>query len=198
MEYSGDGAFTDQPTLFAFDRASRFEGASVVQTNSRVSINTGAFVLTYDSDGRPFNPDNLKVRIYRGKQTSTWTPGLPDPLNLGGTLRTLDGCTGPRDLGMGLISRSGWAVVDDSGTPVLTNDWVQSRPNKLETDWYLFVYGSDYQAALKSLAAISGPAPLPRKNLLGIWYSRYWPYTSRTIGKSCGSIPIMVSRSTTS
>ena len=93
--------------------------------------------------------------------------------------RTLDQITGPVDLGQGLISRSGWSVVDDSKKPVLTSDWVQTRPNQSELDWYLFGYGLDYKGALRSLASVSGPVPLPRKNLLGIWYSRYWPYTSK-------------------
>ena len=177
MEYSAGGDFTDAPTLFAADRSARFDGGVVVRTESGVSISTGAFQLKYLADGKPFDAENLSV-IVSGQKASRWTPGTVDPLNLGGTLRTLDGCSGPRDLGYGLISRSGWAVVDDSGSPVLTGDWVKSRANKTETDWYLFAYGLDYKAALKSLAAISGPVPLPRKNLLGIWYSRYWPYTA--------------------
>lgn len=177
MEYSDGGDFTDAPTLFAADRKARFEGATVERTGSDVSISTGALRLDYRSDGRPFDGGNLEVTV-KGVEGSRWMPGTVDPLNLGGTLRTLDGCTGPRDLGYGLISRSGWALVDDSGSPVLTADWVKSRANRSELDWYLFVYGLDYKTALKSLAAISGPVPLPRKNLLGIWYSRYWPYTA--------------------
>lgn len=40
-----------------------------------------------------------------------------DPLNLKGTCRTLDGSNGDNkrsELENGLISRSGWAVIDDS------------------------------------------------------------------------------------
>ncbi|MGD0140231.1 MAG: TIM-barrel domain-containing protein [Tepidisphaeraceae bacterium] len=178
IQYSNGGEFTDAPTLFADNRDARFDGAAILQKPSHLWIDTGAVVLSYASDGKPFSSSNLRAVIHRGNETTTWTPGMADPLNLGGTLRTLDTCTGPRDLGQGVISRSGWAVVDDSGAPVLTNDWVRSRPNQAERDWYLFAYGLDYKSALKSLAAISGPVPLPRKNLLGIWYSRYWPYDS--------------------
>ena len=179
IEYANGGEFTDAPTLFAADRSVRFDGAAILQKPSGLWIDTGMVVLSYTSDGKPFSSGNLRAMIRRGNETTTWTPGMADPLNLGGTLRTLDTCTGPRNLGQGVISRSGWAVVDDSTTPVLTKDWVGSRPNQAETDWYLFAYGLDYKSALKSLAAISGPAPLPRKNLLGIWYSRYWPYNSQ-------------------
>jgi alpha-glucosidase (family GH31 glycosyl hydrolase) len=178
LEYANGGAFTDDPTLFAGNRSARFDGASIHQDAGELSIDTGEIALTYKPDGKPFGADNLTAVIRRGDATARWSPGTADPLNLGGTLRTLDQIDGPVDMGQGLISRSGWAVVDDSGTPVLTQDWAKSRPNKQETDWYLFGYGLDFKAALKSLAAISGPVPLPRKNLLGTWYSRYWPYTS--------------------
>lgn len=181
IEYAADGKFTDAPTLFATDRSTRLEGARVKKNGDELSIDTGAILLKYHPDGQPLTAKNLSALI-RGTNTS-WTPGENDPQNLGGTLRTLDGCRRAVDLGTGLISRSGWATVDDSNTPILTNNWAKSRPNKAETDWYLFGYGLDYHAALKSLAAISGPIPIPRKNLLGIWYSRYWPYTAAEFKK---------------
>ena len=177
LEYAADGQFTDAPTLFASNRAAHFD-AEITQNGGTVTIDTGPIRLTYTADGNAFGPSNLWAAIRRAGETVQWTPGQADPLNLGGTLRTLDQLTGPVSLSQGLLSRSGWAVVDDSGKPILTSDWVASRPNQSETDWYLFGYGLNYHAALKSLAAISGPVPLPRKYLLGIWYSRYWPYTA--------------------
>jgi hypothetical protein len=176
MEYSDGGHFTDEPTLFAQNRSARFAGASIQVNDSLVVIQTHALKLVYPEDGRPFKLGSLEV--YLRRPGGGWDPRMTDAQNLGSTLRTLDGCTGPKDLGMGLLSRSGWAVVDDSGTPILADGWVKSRPNQGELDWYFFGYGTDYKAALKSLAAISGPVPLPRKYQLGIWYSRYWPYTS--------------------
>src|SRR5437762_2879533 len=87
--------------------------------------------------------------------------------NLSGTLRTLDGVSGATDVGEGILSRDGWYLLDDSKTPLLTTDgWVRSRPKDAGTDWYLFGYGTDYRAALKSLTTISGPVPLPRKSQL--------------------------------
>ncbi len=174
LEYANDAAFTDPSTLFARDRTSRFDGATIQRQGDHLSIDTGIISLTYTPDGKPFSSTNLTAKI----GSNQWKPGMVDAMNLGGTLRTLDQASRPMDLGQGLLSRSGWAVVDDSGTPVLTADWVQSRPNKEGLDWYLFGYGRDFRAALKSLAAVGGAVPLPRKNLLGIWYSRYWPYTS--------------------
>ena len=52
-----------------------------------------------------------------------WYPGLDDLENLEGTTRTLDGAKGGKTqepMGQGLISRSGWALVDDSTRPFST------------------------------------------------------------------------------
>lgn len=175
MEYSGNGKFVDQKSLFAVNRDARLDGFQLTLKGGATVIDTGAIRLTYTPDGKPFSAANLQADITNGSQ---WTPGAPNPGNLGGTIRTLDGARGPENLGQGLISRDGWFLLDDSRTPVLTRDWVESRPKDAETDWYLFGYGSDYKAALKSLTTISGPVPLPRKYALGSWYSRYWPYSS--------------------
>ena len=176
IEYAPGGKFIDAPSLFAVSRPAHLgvlrvtRGAAVVETN--------AIVLTYTPDGKPFSPDNLHADIRKGAGAVRWTPGLRNPGNLGGTIRTLDGVRGPVDLGQGLLSRDGWYLLDDSRTPLLTADWVRSRPDGSGTDWYLFGYGDDYHAALKSLAVVGGPVPLPRKYLLGAWYSRYWPFSS--------------------
>ena len=45
-------------------------------------------------------------------------------------------------------------------------------------DQYCFVYGNDYKAALADLGAISGRVPMTRKYIHGVWYCRYWDYTS--------------------
>ena len=44
-------------------------------------------------------------------------------------------------------------------------------------DWYLFAAGLDYKAALSDLAALSGPQPIPPRYALGIWFSRWWPWS---------------------
>ena len=179
LEYSPNGQFVDAPSLFAADRTVRSVKAQVIRADALITIDTGAIKLTYTPDGQPFLPNNLRAVIKRGTQTVAWTPGMPNPGNLGGTIRTLDGVRGPVDLGQGLLSRDGWFLLDDSRTPLLTQSWVESRPVVAgRTDWYLFGYGDNYRAALKSLAAVGGPVPLPRRYTLGAWYSRYWPFSS--------------------
>lgn len=83
----------------------------------------------------------------------------------------------------GILSKDGWFLLDDSSRMLLADDqsWAHPRPtsrNGSNTDWYFFGYGDDYKGALASLTAIGGSVPLPRRSVLGAWYSRYWPYTA--------------------
>jgi alpha-glucosidase (family GH31 glycosyl hydrolase) len=175
LEYSPAGHFVDDPSYFAATRPPRAAEAKVTTDGQTTTIDTGAMRLTYRPDGKPFSADNLTVVVAHG---TSWRPGQVNAGNLGGTERTLDGWDGARKLSDGLLSRDGWALVDDSTGPLLTADWVKARPADAGTDWYLFGYGDDYRAALRSLTTVSGPVPMPRRYELGAWYSRYWPYSS--------------------
>ena len=178
LEYAPGGAFMDAPSLFAANRAAHFDGFRLARAGGATVIDTGAIRLAYTPDGLSFSGSNLRAKIRKGAQPALWAPGAVSLGNLGGTARTLDGVVGPFDLGQGVLSRDGWYLLDDSRSPLLTAGWVQSRPQTAGTDWYLFGYGDDYRAALKSLTAVGGPVPLPRKYALGVWYSRYWPFSS--------------------
>lgn len=89
---------------------------------------------------------------------------MANPNNLLGTARTLDRANGSdldEPIGEGLISRDGWALVDDSRTPLFDSSdfrfaraqqspwpWVTERAAGERQDWYFFGYGHDYKAAL--------------------------------------------------
>lgn len=179
MEYVPGGQFVDEPSLFAANRLTRSDEFVVTQAGRETVISTSALCLRYRPDGDPFSAANLTVDLKTvNGDAIQWTPGAGNPGNLGGTVATLDRWDGAGDLGQGLLSRDGWAFVDDSRTPLFTAYWVKARPDNGGSDGYLFAYGSDYHAALKSLAAIGGSVPMPRKYVLGSWYSRYWPYTA--------------------
>jgi len=175
MEYSSTRQFVDEPSYFA---ANRVVGKAVVAAK-RCRITSGAMDLEYVDDGATFSSHNLKLRVRKGSGWVTWTPDSKNGANLGGAIRTLDGFDGAGALDDGILSRNGWYLLDDSRGVLLDKGWVQSRPKDAGTDWYLFGYGEDYAAALKSLAAVSGSVPLPRRYMLGAWYSRYWPYSSK-------------------
>lgn len=179
MEYSKDAAFMDEPTLFAINRDARTTEYTVTTENGKTIIETSRFKLTYTPDGNIFSPQNLQAEIKKGNEIVTWTPGIKNKGNLGGTIRTVDGVSKPVYLNEGVLSLDGWYLLDDKNRHILTKDWVARNPKTDEIDWYLFAYGTDYKAALRALTKISGDVPMPRKYVLGSWYSRYWPYTSK-------------------
>jgi alpha-glucosidase (family GH31 glycosyl hydrolase) len=157
-----------------------------------VTIDTGALRLEYRPDGAPFSAKNLKVTFSNGESQVQWNPASTSKRNLGGPVATLDGWSGPHELPDGLLSRDGWYLLDDSGQPLLQDGWIAQRPGGMcpksrqhpasavnsDFDWYLFAYGPDYRAALSSLSVISGKVPMPRREVLGSWYCRWFPYSA--------------------
>jgi alpha-glucosidase (family GH31 glycosyl hydrolase) len=114
---------------------------------------------------------------------AAWHYGDADPLNLGGTYRTLDQASGPVPLEAGLVSRAGWAVVDDSKSLVFNpQGWLEPRgtPNGTR-DLYFFGYGHDYAGCLADFIRVSGKVPLIPRWALGNWWSRYWAYTQQEL-----------------
>jgi alpha-glucosidase (family GH31 glycosyl hydrolase) len=178
LEYAPDGKFVDEKSMFAVGRDAVWPNFKWTRDATNVVIDTGKIRVRYRPENKPFDRENLHAQIARGGTWVEWWPDAPNPQNLGGTISTLDRVKGPVDLGDGVLSRDGWHLLDDSHSHLLTDDWVEERPEHGNTDWYLFGYGTDYKGALKALTRIGGPVPLPRKYVLGAWYSRYWPYTS--------------------
>jgi alpha-glucosidase (family GH31 glycosyl hydrolase) len=188
IEYSPSGRFVDAPTLLAVGRG---QGAAPVVVSDALgaaefTISTERLALSYTPDGRGLSERSLRV-IVRGPfapggpagDRVEWRPGAVQKGNLGGTLSTLDGLRTPESLPDGLLSRDGWYLIDDSRGHLLVDGWVRTRDEDPEArDWYLLAYGCDYRAALRAFTTLSGPVPIPRRYLLGSWYSRYWPHTS--------------------
>ncbi len=174
IEYAEGGAFVDGETLFAkrgmFWEAEAFDGeAFVIQTEN----------ITLYYEGGEFTPETLYADIHAEDVETRWHYGDENKENLGGTLSTLDGVCGEVPLPDGLLSRDGWYVIDDSATPVFTDNWIENRDEAHKVDIYLFAYGRNYRMALTDLAAVSGRFELPRKYFFGSWYSRWWPYTAK-------------------
>jgi alpha-glucosidase (family GH31 glycosyl hydrolase) len=178
MELDPDGQFVDAPSYFAAERAQRFRGAVITETATGVTIDTGVLALTYVDDGQPFSPDNLSATIRKGGTLVDFHPAPSREGNLGGTTRTLDQWRGAGPLDDGVVSRAGWYVLDDSTGHLVENGRARERTST-EEDWYLFGYGLDYKAAIASLTSIGGKVPMPRSYALGVWYSRFWPYSAQ-------------------
>ena len=83
----------------------------------------------------------------------------------------------------GLLDQAGWRLLDDTQSALWNSrGWVQPRPRGGdEEDGYLFVYGHDYAGALHTLARLTGASPLLPRNVFGVWYSDYTPYSARDI-----------------
>jgi alpha-glucosidase (family GH31 glycosyl hydrolase) len=209
MEWSADGKFEDHASFVFLNRrlpVPKFERSLSSDGRDRLTIKTGALTVTYTAmpDGKPlpggghgFNTENLSIELTVDGKQVTWHPGDKDPENLMGTTRTLDGALGsktPEPMEQGLISRSGWAVVDDSTRPLFDSadftfkqgenspwPWVMERPAGERQDLYFFGYGHNYKKALGDYVRVAGRIPLPPRFAFGAWWSRYWDYSDQEL-----------------
>ena len=209
VEYSPAGRFDDQATFAVVNRRLPVPQFTQRQADGFLYITTPRLTLKYrlgtNPLTKPASPDNLSVTFGLNGEQVQWHPGKADPQNLKGTYRTLDGNEADAfrsRLEEGLISRSGWAVIDDSpkatrcdGSSSLAlvpqpdggTDWVAQRADPDALDLYLLAYGHDYKRALADFTSIAGTVPLPPDYVFGYWYSRYWAYTAdefRNISRS--------------
>lgn len=207
MEWSENAEFEDRATLAVCNRHFPIVKFSAKQSGRNWLIKTSALTIRYRNNGRRFSRSNLSASFELNERLVEWFCGRKDRLNTGGTYSTLDGSWGGKvwhyrqddegkwiqhkyagaDLGHGLISRSGWTVVDDSSNHVLDPDtvpgrlWIKPRPAGSRQDLYFMAYGHDYQQALHDSARLLGKQPLPPRYAFGYWYSKYWAYTDREI-----------------
>ncbi|HWG18960.1 MAG TPA: TIM-barrel domain-containing protein [Terracidiphilus sp.] len=206
MEWAADGHFEDHASFVFLNRhlpVPHFEHV-LSDDKSRLTIKTNAITLVYmpnppgkaNQDGR-FTPENLIINLSVGDKLTVWRPGMVDDQNLLGTTRTLDGAIGDQTrepMEQGLVSRSGWAVVDDSSRPLFDSadfsfkqgennpwPWAIERPAGDRQDWYFFGYGHNYKAALGEFVRVAGRIPLPPRFAFGTWWSRYWAYSDQEI-----------------
>jgi alpha-glucosidase (family GH31 glycosyl hydrolase) len=201
MEWAADGKFEDHASLVFLNRELPVPSytKSISDQPHRLVLQTQALKLTYEpeADGR-FTAKDLTIELTVNGKPVIWHPGLADPDNLQGTTRTLDNSHGAKDLeepiGPGLVSRSGWVLVDDSTRPLFDSDnfsftegeksqwpWVIERPAGERQDWYFLGYGHDYRKALGDFVRVAGRIPLPPRFAFGTWWSRWWAYSDQQI-----------------
>lgn len=200
IEHSDRGEFEDQATFAVQNREMDVVPPFTKKEDKEfLYIETDKLRLKYRKGTNPLtvpaSPDNLSITMSHNGQSVVWYPGKPDPLNLKGTCRTLDGSNGDNkrsELEDGLISRSGWAVIDDSWAAVRPDgsrsfalspdqevgyDWWRVRKDPGASDLYFMGYGSDYKKALADFTKLAGKIPLPPDYVFGYWYSRYASYS---------------------
>ena len=173
MEYSEEGYFEDRKTQVVINRAFPEVSFRTIKKADSIEIITDKLHLIYDE--KPFSKYGLSVEVLDGVG-SVWHYGSRWG-NLKGTTKTLDDIDGECELGDGIISKSGYAVLDDSGSIIQTEDgWVEPG-RKNHTDIYFFGYGYNYITALNDYYILTGKTPMLPRYALGNWWSRYYPYT---------------------
>ncbi|MCM1519840.1 MAG: glycoside hydrolase family 31 protein [Lachnoclostridium sp.] len=193
IEYSDKATFEDQPTFTVVNRDLPVPHFTVSRHDGVMTISSDSLVLSYREGLDPRIGDRaLTIRLNDGTE---WHYGKKDSLNLKGTTRTLDGYDGGKaalPLDDGIISRSGWAVIDDSPATVRSDGsrslafgdsvqgvpWVTKRTDPEALDIYFLGYGHDYTAALGDYTRIAGKMPMPPVYVLGYWYSKFAPYSA--------------------
>ena len=196
LEYSPSGIFVDAPTAVVLKRDWPAVRVQSTKKNGWLIATAGPLTLRYRLGSGEFTATNLEVIWKDGAGTvRTWHPGVTDPLNLGGLTYSLDNISAANlpaepqgnespvndeipglDMRLaaakpGLLSRAGYAFIDDSQTPVWNarRAWIEPRPQQHGQDWYLFAYGRDYHRVLNEYAALCGPIPMIPRFALGAW-----------------------------
>lgn len=201
MEYAPSGKFVDAPTAVVQKRDWPAVVVHAASQDGWLVANTDQLTVRYRLQSGAFDADNLEVRWHTeaASPTRRWHPGQVDTGNLGGLTYSLDNISKPNlptdgtDLESpvndlipgidvllpkakpGLLSRSGYAFIDDSATPVWNprRHWIEPRQGHGQQDWYLFTYGDDYHRVLQEYAALCGPVPMIPRYTLGAWITDF-------------------------
>ncbi|KAH8070087.1 alpha-1,3-glucosidase [Aureococcus anophagefferens] len=181
FEYAKSGAFEDRATTAFVHRPAAVHKAS--SANGTLTVRTKSLVVTWDERGEDLS--SLAVAPAPGADSGRLALGASGPGNLLGTIRSLDelgptplNCTVNKNITVhdeglhcawGLVSRSGWAAVDDAETFALDGDGWWRGPNRDDEDVMLFAHGFDYKGALKDF--IRSRAARRCRAALGAWWA---------------------------
>ncbi|HEY3342417.1 MAG TPA: TIM-barrel domain-containing protein, partial [Anaerolineae bacterium] len=176
LEYSTTGIFEDNASQVFWYRHQPVPPFKAVQAEDQIDIETEHLHLRYKITPNGFTRQTLTIELR--ESGTVWHYGERDRANLGGTARTLDEVDGHTRLSQGLLSRSGWSLVDDSTGYVFDADgWLAPRAAPGNQDLYFFGYGNAYLDCLRDFCRVGGAVPLIPRWALGNWWSRYWAYT---------------------
>ena len=198
IERSTLNKFEDRASFVVINRNLPVPKFTTSEINGYLTIITDKLELRYKIGSNPAINDpcnpNLQVTMLLNGAQVAWFPGKKDPYNLKGTTRTLDNAQGDVRswLEDGLISRSGWAVIDeqkprnDGSYSLMFDgsdgiDWVAQRKDLASTDMYFMGYGHDYKKALNDFTLIAGKIPMPPLYVFGYWYSKYQRYSEQDL-----------------
>ena len=171
---------------------------AVVHRNLPVPV----YAVDANSDGVVVKTNSVHLHVTKksmwGKNLDsgqTWNYTSDVGRNLLGTIRTLD-TLGPTNLNCtkftpeahcewGLVSRDGWAVLNDTISPRLSNDW-WSNETIPHLDMYLFFHGLNYKQAVSDYSKIGGKIPMPPRYMFGVLWTRWYDYDSIDVRELVG------------
>lgn len=202
IQYSSSSLFEDRATFAVVNRRLPVPNYTCTTEGNYLVIRTDSLTLRYKIGAQILrqykNSNTLSITFQMNGRQILWYPGKDDALNLLGTQRTLDGDIGDThrvSLEKGLLSRDGWAILDESpsiargdGSHSFPFDkevdgipWVGTPLDANAIDWYFLGYGHQYKDALGDYVRIAGRQPLPPKYMFGYWYSKYQAYSQSDI-----------------
>ena len=202
IQYTTADAFEDRATFAVVNRRLPVPAFTCNEEDGYLVIRTDSLTLRYKIGARILkqakNSNVLGITFQMNGRQIRWYPGKDDALNLLGTQRTLDGNIGDThrvSLEKGLLSRDGWAILDESPAtqrgdgsrsfPFEGNvdgiPWIGKPLDANAIDWYFFGYGHRYKDALGDYVRIAGRQPLPPKYMFGYWYSKYQAYSQSDV-----------------
>lgn len=179
VEYDESSKFEDELTQIVvnrhFEQKVKFE---VFDKKGSLEIVTSAIHLYYT--GGEFSANSLfaDMKFNFSNYANRWYFGQKIEGNLGGTARTLDEVDGSCELDEGIMSRNGFAILEDDSFVMSGEDVARQKQNQI--DLYLFAYGRDYRKALRDFYQLTGSTPLLPRYALGNWWSRYHQYSEKT------------------
>ena len=201
IQYSSKKVFEDRATFAVVNRRLPVPAFTTSEEDGYLYIKTEAVTLKYKTGSNPTTlrnrPEFLSVTFNMNGHEVVWYPGKDDALNLKGTTRTLDNGRGDSkrgELENGILSRGGWALIDESASAKRGDgsrtfafepmeeggmDWAKPLADESATDWYILCYGHDYKKALGDYVKIAGRIPMPPDYMFGYWYSKYQRYTAQ-------------------
>lgn len=198
VEYSPSCSFLDAPTISFADRSAALQ-QPLLHTLAVNDVIGGGVEITNTFFNVVFNPagqtsdvvtrDTLCAKVF--KTGRVWRPGDVQSDNLLGTCKSLDAQDGPADISplakeplkhasFGVCSQAGWALIDDTLSGVFVPSktgrwpmWCEERVHEeAYFDWYLFLHGLDFKAAVTDLYILTGRAPIVPRWCLGVWHSQ--------------------------
>lgn len=174
LEYNKKGKFEDRPTQKVINRKFEKPNFTIYQTETLIQIVTPFYKIDYVKN-KNFNKnkldltDNVKISILNSEKT--WSYNKKNKKEYISIAYSLDNYPNNIKRNKGLYSKTGFAVLDDTNSKVLTETGeLKERDNK-ELDIYVFIYGKDFSKCINDYFKITGyPKLLPRYAYDNWWY----------------------------